>query len=73
MKLTKSKRLYTEGIRYVPGGSSSFARVGRWFDPFNIVMEKGQGSKIWDVDGNEYIDFLIGYGALILGHRHPKI
>lgn len=73
MKLSKSKKLYEEGKSYIPGGCSSFARVGHWFDPFNLFMKNGQGSKMWDIDGNEYIDYLIGYGALILGHRHPKI
>jgi len=73
MKLSKSNKLYKEGRKYIPGGCSSFARIGHWFDPFNLFMEKGQDSKIWDVDGNEYIDYLIGYGALILGHSHHKI
>ena len=36
-------------------------------------MEKGTGAKVTDVDGNEYLDYLLGYGALINGHAHPKI
>ena len=38
MKLSKSQKLYDEGRKYIPGGSSSFARVGPWFDPFNLCM-----------------------------------
>ena len=38
-----------------------------------IFVERGAGSRIWDVDGNEYIDYLLAYGPLILGHAHPVI
>ncbi|MCP4179823.1 MAG: aminotransferase class III-fold pyridoxal phosphate-dependent enzyme [bacterium] len=40
---------------------------------YPILIEKGQGSKIWDVDGNEYIDFSMGFGALLLGYNHPLL
>ena len=42
------------------------------FDP-GVVIERGQGARIWDVDGNEYIDLLIGSGPMLLGHRHPEV
>ena len=73
MNFSKSKRLYEEAKKYVPGGGSSNVRVTQEHAPFPILFKKGQGSKVWDVDGNEYIDYLLSYGALILGHRHPKI
>ncbi len=41
--------------------------------PFPVLIEKGEGPRLWDVDGNEYIDFQIGFGSLILGHRHPVV
>jgi len=73
MKLSKSKRLYEEAKKYLPGGCSSAARVGSWYDPHPVYIERGKGSRFWDADGNEYIDYLAGFGALILGHCHPKI
>ena len=35
------------------------------------MLERGQGSRVWDIDGNEYIDFMMSFGALIHGHAHP--
>jgi glutamate-1-semialdehyde 2,1-aminomutase len=56
--------------RTVAGGVAS-----SWQDspPHAIYIERGEGSHIWDVDGNEYVDFHLGYGAMIAGHAHPKI
>jgi len=42
------------------------------FDP-NIIIKKGKGARVWDEDGNEYVDFLIGSGPMILGHGHPEV
>lgn len=42
------------------------------FDP-GIIIERGQGSHVWDTDGNEYIDYLIGSGPMLLGHGHPEV
>jgi glutamate-1-semialdehyde 2,1-aminomutase len=46
-----------------------------WQDspPHAIYIDRGQGSRIWDIDGNEYVDFHLGYGAMVVGHAHPKI
>ena len=41
--------------------------------PHVIYVDRGQGSKLWDIDGNEYLDFHLGYGAMVVGHAHPKI
>src|SRR6266849_6746844 len=41
--------------------------------PQPIFVERGQGSRIWDVDGNEYVDFHNGFGVMVVGHAHPKI
>lgn len=43
------------------------------YHPLPVVIRKGEGAKVWDVDGKEYYDFLSGYSALNQGHRHPKI
>ena len=45
----------------------------RHFEPVPLYIERGAGGRKWDVDGNEYIDFLGGNGALLLGHAHPDI
>ncbi len=42
------------------------------FDP-NVVIKKGQGGRVWDEDGKEYIDFLIGSGPMLVGHNHPEV
>jgi len=45
----------------------------RFFEPMPIYCDKAKGSRKWDVDGNEYIDYWTGHGALILGHAHPVV
>jgi glutamate-1-semialdehyde 2,1-aminomutase len=56
--------------RYVAGGVAS-----SWQDspPHAIFVDRGEGNRIWDIDQNEYIDFHLGYGAMVTGHAHPKI
>ena len=51
-------------------GASSFVRV---LDPYRPYITHAKGSKKWDVDGNEYIDYVMGHGALLLGHSHPTV
>ncbi len=69
----KSSDLFREAQRYLPGGVNSpvraFKAVGG--DPF--FVERGEGSRIYDVDGNVYIDYVCSWGPLILGHAHPQI
>ena len=45
----------------------------QFFEPHPVVMAKGQGSRLWDVDGNEYLDYNMGYGSLLAGHSHPLL
>lgn len=69
-----SERLYAEALEHIVGGvnspSRSFKAVGGGAPVF---MKKGQGAHFWDVDGNEYIDYLAAYGPIITGHAHPHI
>ncbi len=65
-----SERLFSEAQRLLPGGVSSPVRA---IKPYPFYVKSAQGSKIKDVDGNEYIDYCMGYGPLILGHAHPAI
>jgi len=59
--------------RVIPGGGSSNAQCYPTLDPYPLTLQKGAGSRIWDVDRNEYVDFHLGFGPLILGHSHPSI
>src|SRR6266850_1536213 len=66
----RSKKLWTEARELMPRGvPSSFQDAS----PQPIFMERGKGSRVWDVDGNEYVDFHNGFGVMIVGHAHPKI
>lgn len=66
----RSRRLWTEAREVLPRGvPSSFQDAA----PHPIFAERGQGSRVWDVDGHEYIDFHNGFGVMVVGHAHPKI
>jgi glutamate-1-semialdehyde 2,1-aminomutase len=54
-------------------GVNSPSRGAAVFSPGPVFLERGQGSRVWDADGNEYIDFMMSFGALIQGHAHPKL
>lgn len=73
MNITKSKELYQEACKLMPGGVNSpvraFGSVGR--DP--LFIDHGKGSRIVDVDGNQYIDYVCSWGPGILGHAHPEV
>lgn len=56
--------------KVIPSGINSPVR---YYDPYPFFVKKAQGSSLWDVDGNHYIDFCNGYGALLLGHRREEI
>jgi len=70
----RSKELFDRASRSIPAGAGSSARtVGFGWAPYPPFIEDGRGSRIRDVDGNEYIDYLLGLGPMILGHRHPVV
>ena len=69
----KSAELYEKAKNYFPGGVNSPVRAFKSVYGTPLFIEKGDGSKLWDVDGNEFIDFCCSWGPLILGHNHPKI
>jgi glutamate-1-semialdehyde 2,1-aminomutase len=65
-----SLKLWTEAREVLPRGvPSSFQDAA----PQPIFMDRGRGSRVWDVDGNEYVDFHNGFGVMVVGHAHPKI
>ena len=65
-----SARRYNEASGLFPGGVTHDTRHAQ---PFPLYMTHGAGPRKWDVDGNEYIDYVSGHGALLLGHSHPAI
>ena len=71
-QFSRSFALYEEAKKHLPAGASSNIRVYA-HDPFPILFEKGKGSRVWDVDDNEYVDLLSSYGAIILGHSHAAV
>ena len=69
----KSKQLYERTLGVLIEASSSSSRGPANFGSYPIFMERGRGSRIFDVDGNEYIDWMMAFGALPLGHAHPEV
>jgi len=73
MKLEKSLELYTRGKRHLVGAVNSPVRAFKSVGGVPIFIERARGSKIYDVDGNEYIDMVLSYGPMILGHRNSFV
>ncbi|MEJ2066882.1 MAG: glutamate-1-semialdehyde 2,1-aminomutase [Deltaproteobacteria bacterium] len=71
--MTNSERLYEEGQRYIPGGVNSPVRAFRAVGGNPLFIQRAQGARIWDVDDNEYIDYVASWGPMILGHAHPQV
>ncbi len=67
---TRSAELYREACEVFPSGVT---HDSRYLEPHPIYVERAQGSRKWDVDGREYVDYSGGHGALLLGHRHPAV
>ncbi|SDP00833.1 glutamate-1-semialdehyde 2,1-aminomutase [Halobacillus aidingensis] len=69
----RSKQAYTKAVDLMPGGVNSPVRAFKSVQMDPIFMEKGAGSKLYDLDGNEYIDYVLSFGPLILGHADEKV
>ncbi len=65
-----SRAMYERAQRTLSGGVASSYQVR---DPWPIYLERGKGARVWDVDGNEYLDFHNGFGSMVQGHAHPAI
>jgi glutamate-1-semialdehyde 2,1-aminomutase len=65
----RSEALYAEAQRYLAGGVSSNFRLG--VPPLPLFFERAEGARLYDVDGNEYVDYMLGMGPVILGHNAP--
>ena len=70
---SRSEQLFAEALRYIPGGVNSPVRAFRAVGGQPFFVNKAKGCRIWDVDGNELIDYVGTWGPAIHGHAHPKI
>jgi glutamate-1-semialdehyde 2,1-aminomutase len=73
MNWKKSHKLYERACELIPGGVNSPVRAFRAVGGTPIFIDRAKGSKIYDVDGNVYIDYVLSWGPFILGHSHPKV
>ncbi|MEI6392960.1 MAG: glutamate-1-semialdehyde 2,1-aminomutase [Verrucomicrobiota bacterium] len=73
MLRTESDRLFAEALKYIPGGVNSPVRAIRAVGGQPFFVNKAKGAHVWDVDGNEYVDYVGTWGPAILGHAHPGI
>lgn len=73
MDISKSEKMYKQAEQYIPGGVNSPARACSSVGGRPIFIESAQGARMVDVNGNSYIDYVLSWGPLILGHRHPSV
>ena len=71
--MVSNRELFEEALKYLPGGVNSPVRAFKSVGGEPIIVKRGFGAYIEDVEGNKYIDFLMSWGPLILGHAHPKV
>ncbi|MCL6638530.1 MAG: glutamate-1-semialdehyde 2,1-aminomutase [Firmicutes bacterium] len=70
---TRSIELFKEAVQYIPGGVNSPVRAFKSVGLNPVFIRRGNGARLYDADGNEYIDYVCSWGPLILGHRHPAV
>ncbi len=73
MKHSRSEELFACAQKLIPGGVNSPVRAFRGVGGTPPFIARGEGSRIWDVDGNQYIDYVLSWGPLILGHSFPPV
>lgn len=73
MTSTNQQQLFEKSQQLIPGGVNSPVRAFRSVGGTPVFFKKGLGSKLWDVDGKEYIDYINSWGPMILGHAHPDV
>ena len=71
--MTRSEDLFNRAVRVIPGGVNSPVRAFRAVGGKPIFIQRGDGSRVWDADGREYIDYIGSWGPLIFGHRPPEV
>jgi len=73
MTSTNQQQLFEKSQQFIPGGVNSPVRAFRSVGGTPVFFKKGLGSRLWDVDGKEYIDYINSWGPMILGHAHPEV
>jgi glutamate-1-semialdehyde 2,1-aminomutase len=66
----QSKQRFERGVKVMPGGVPSSFQEN---DPWPVYLERGEGARVWDVDGHEYVDFHNGFGVMTIGHANPTV
>ena len=69
----RTQELFERAQKILVGGVNSPVRAFRAVGGTPLIVERAEGSRIWDADGREYIDYVCSWGALILGHAHPTV
>ncbi len=73
MRRDRSRELYASAVELMPGGVNSPARAWTAVGGEPLFVDRGEGARVWDVDGNEYVDYVCSWGPLVLGHAHPGV
>lgn len=73
MNITESERLWADARRSIPGGVNSPVRAFGAVGGTPRFIERGEGAYLYDVDGNRYVDYMLSWGPLVLGHAHPQV
>src|SRR2546429_1961046 len=73
MKTDRSKKLFTAAQKVIPGGVNSPVRAFRGVGGNPLFIDQAEGPYLWDVDGNQYIDYVMSWGPLVLGHAHKAV
>ena len=73
MQRHRSEEIFRRATDVLVGGVNSPVRAFRAVGGDPIIVDRAAGARLWDADGNEYIDYVCSWGALILGHAHPRV
>lgn len=69
----RSKQAFTRAKEVIPGGVNSPVRAFKSVGREPVFIDRGEGARLWDIDGNSYLDYVLSWGPLILGHAHPEV
>lgn len=73
MEFSKSSEIYNQSYQIIPGGVNSPVRACQSVGRTPLIIDRASGARIYDVDGNEFIDYICSWGPMILGHAHPAV
>ncbi len=73
LSFERSRKLYEKACEIIPGGVNSPVRAFKSVDAHPLFIDKAQGAYMWDVDGNQFVDYIGSWGPAILGHAHPEV